>query len=81
MTTAPQPSTTQLVTAAAQAFLPLAGPYGIAASAALSAGLAFWSDFAGKMANGTLTMDDLEAAATKTDVDLTSFAAHVGALK
>lgn len=76
----PLPTNTQLVTAAAQAFLPLAGPYGVAADQLLTAGLAFWSDFQSRKAAGTLTMADLEAAAAKTTVDLAQLKADVDAL-
>lgn len=79
MTNPVLPTNTQLVEAAAQAFLPLAGPYGVAADQLLTAGLAFWSDFQSKKAAGELTMVDLEAAAAKTTVDLAQLTADVAA--
>jgi cytochrome c556 len=78
-TTAPVPTNTQLAEAAAQALLPLAGPYGVLADQVLTAGLAFWANFQSQKAAGTLTMADLEAAAAKTSTDLAQLTADVAA--
>lgn len=80
MNTPVTPTGVQLGTAAAEALLPLAGPYGVLADQVLTAGLAFWADYQAKKAGGTLTMADLEAAAAKTTIDLSQFAADVAAL-
>lgn len=75
-----EPTNQQLVEAAAQAFLPLAGPYGVMADQVLTAGLAFWAEFQAKKSSGTMTMADLEAAAAKTTTDLAQLKADVDAL-
>lgn len=77
--TTPQPTNAQLAEAAAQALLPIAGPYGVIADQVLTAGLAFWADFQARKAAGALTMADLEAAASKTTTDLAQLAADVAA--
>jgi hypothetical protein len=74
------PSGVQLATAAAQALLPVAGPYGVLADQVLTAGLAFWADYQAKKAAGNLTMADLESAAAKASMDLSQFAADVAAM-
>ena len=75
-----EPTTGQLATAAAQAFLPLAGPYGVLASTALTAGLQFWTEFSGKMSRDEITMEDLENAAIATGASLTALKGRVDAL-
>lgn len=70
MTIAPLPTNAQLLEGAAQAFLPLAGTYGVMADSLLTAGLTYWAEFQAKKASGQLTMDDLNAAAAKTTTDL-----------
>ena len=56
-----------LTAVVAATFLPMAGPYGVAAQAALTTGLQFWADFSAKNDAGTLTMADLEAVAAVTN--------------
>lgn len=75
------PTTTQLVTAFADALAPFAGPTGIAADAVMHAGLTFLSNLQATRAAGqaVYTMDDLEAAATKATTDLAQLAADVAA--
>lgn len=79
-TQAPTVSNVDLALAAAHSLLPLAGDKGAIADQLLTAGLAFWADFQSRKAQGLLTMDDLEAAATKTTIDLAVFKAAVDAL-
>lgn len=66
--------------AAAGALLPLAGPDGMLAAALLSQGLAFWTNYASKMAAGTLTIADAEEAAVKLDTSMQTLAADIAAL-
>lgn len=66
----PTPTNAELAAGLAGAFLPLAGPYGEAADALLTAGLGFWANFQAQKAKGQLTMDDLEAASLKAHGDL-----------
>ena len=66
--------------AAAGALLPLAGPDGMLAAALLSQGLAFWTDYASKMAGGTLTIADAEEAAAKLGTSMQTLAADIAAL-
>lgn len=47
------------------------GPLGLVASQVLAGGLAFWADYAGKLAGGVLTADDVRMAASLADNDLT----------
>lgn len=77
---ATEPSTTDLAIAAGRTLLPLAGPYGLLADAALTAGLQFWAAFSAKKTEGTLTMEDLEAAAAKTGQSLDAFRKRVEGL-
>jgi len=77
-----QPSTTQLIEAFASALLPLAGPYGVAADAVITAGLQFLANLqAGRQPGAAnFTMDDLEAAAFKATTDLGQLEADVKGL-
>jgi uncharacterized protein (DUF2345 family) len=77
-TTAPQPTTAQLVEAFASALLPFAGPAGILASTVMDAGLQLFANLSRTASNGLVfTMDDLEAAAKKTVGDLSQLRADV----
>lgn len=53
------------------------GPLGLVASQVLAGGLAFWADYAGKMAAGALTADDIRAAATGAGSDLAKLEADI----
>jgi hypothetical protein len=66
--------------AAAGALLPLAGPNGVLAATVLAQGMAFWSAYAGRMAAGTLTLDDVEAAAAGLNVDMATLRANIDKL-
>lgn len=57
--------------------LPLAGPDGVLAATILSQGMAFWADYAAKMAGGTLTMDDVQGAANALNADMAKLAADI----
>jgi hypothetical protein len=72
------PTTEQLVTAFAQALLPLAGPWGIAASTVIPAAEQFISNLKAT-GNTVYTMADLEAAAAKATTDLGQLAADIAA--
>lgn len=63
--------------AAASALLPLAGPDGQLAAVVLSQGMAFWADYTSRMAAGTLTMADVEAAAAGLNADMAKLAADI----
>lgn len=65
--------------AAATAFLPLAGPDGQLAAIVLAQGMAFWTDYADKMAAGKLTLADVEAAAAGLNADMAKLAADIAA--
>lgn len=77
--TAVEPTTAQLVEAFAAALLPLAGPYGIAASGVMSAGLAFLAQINAR-AGRPLTMEDLESISKTTQDNLDAFSRKVDAL-
>lgn len=77
-TTTPEPTTAQLVAAFGSALLPLAGPYGIAASGVLTAGLAFLQHI--NTAGDVVTMADLDAIAKMTGDNLDAFGKRVDAL-
>ena len=47
------------------------GSLGLVASQVLAQGLAFWSDYAGRMSKGLLTADDVRMAAALTQTDMT----------
>ena len=66
--------------AAAGALLPLAGPDGMLAATLLSQGLAFWTDYASKMAAGTLTVADAVSAASRLGTSMQALAADIAAL-
>lgn len=68
------------VIATAGALLPLAGPGGQLAATVLAQGMAFWSAYAGRMVAGTLTMDDVEAAAAGLNADLATLRANIDKL-
>ena len=55
----------------------LGSPMGLLASQVLSEGLAFWSSYAGKMAGGVLTADDVRAAAALTQTDMAKLEADI----
>ncbi len=76
------PTTTQLVTAFADALAPFAGPNGVAADAVMHAGLSFLSNLQAQRAAGqtAYTMVDLEAAAAKATDHLAQLKADVDAL-
>jgi hypothetical protein len=74
------PTTAQIVGAFAQALLPFAGPYGVAASAVIPAAEQFLANLKSS-GNTVFTMADLEAIATKTTSDLTQLGADVAAQK
>lgn len=57
----------------------LAGPWGAVAGQVLATGLAFWSDYSQKMADGTLTEQDVREAAAITGDDLDILRAEVEA--
>jgi len=74
------PTTAQLVAAFAQALLPFAGPYGVAAAAVIPAAEQFITNL--KATGKTVfTMADLEAIAAKTTTDLGQLGADVSAQK
>ena len=66
-------------TAIAGALLPLAGADGVLAATLLAQGMAFWSDYAAKMAAGTLTLADAQAAAAGLNTDMSKLAADIAA--
>lgn len=65
--------------AIASSLLPLAGPSGMLAATLLAQGMAFWTDYANKMAAGQLTMADLEGAAAGLNTDMAKLAADIAA--
>jgi len=65
--------------AIASSLLPLAGPEGQLAAVILSQGMAFWADYSAKMASGTLTMADVQAAADGLNADMAKLAADIAA--
>jgi hypothetical protein len=78
MPTPATPTTAQLVGALAQSLLPLAGPYGLAASAVIPAAEQFIANLKSS-GNTVFTMADLEAIAAKTTTDLGQLGADVAA--
>lgn len=68
-----------MAAAAGAALAPLGGPNAVLAEQLLTQGLAFWAAFQAKKAAGTLTIDDVDVAATKTGVDLAQLAADIKA--
>ena len=73
---APAPTTQQLITAFADALLPFAGPYGVAADTVMHAGLAFLSNLqANRASTGLYTMDQIEAAAARATTALATLVA------
>lgn len=66
--------------AAAGALLPLAGPNGQIAAALLAEGLKFWGDYAARMADGTLTVADAQAAADKLGGSMAELAKNISAM-
>lgn len=56
-----------------------AGPWGVVAGTVLSTGLAYWADYARKMAEGRLTEDDVRNAAAMAHVELDGLRADVEA--
>lgn len=83
MTDPVQPTTAELVAAFADALAPFAGPYGVVADTVMHAGLAFLANLQAQKAAGSsvYTMENLEAAASRTTDDLGQFAADVTAQK
>lgn len=63
--------------AIAGALLPLAGRDGQLAAMVLSQGMAFWSDYAARMAGGTLTMADVQTAAAGLNADMAKLAEDI----
>lgn len=70
------PSTAELLAAFAQALLPFAGPYGVAASALVPAVEQLLANLKGT-GNTVFTMADLEAIAAKTTTDLDQLGADI----
>ncbi len=69
----------QAAAAAGTVLAPLAGPNAVLASQVIAQALAYWSTYAAKQAAGTLTLFDVEEAATKTGTDLAQLAADIKA--
>lgn len=65
--------------AVASSLLPLAGPNGQLAATLLAEGMSFWTDYATKLAAGTLTYADAQAAAGTLNKDMAKFAADIAA--
>ena len=74
-----EPTTAQLVAAFGGALLPLAGPYGIAASGIMTAGLAFL-DQINSSGKKVVTVADLDAISKMTGDNLDAFGRKVDAL-
>lgn len=74
------PTVEQLASAFAQALLPMAGAWGIAASALIPAAEQFVANLKAS-GNTVFTMADLEGIAVKTTTDLGTLAADVAAQK
>ena len=66
--------------AAAGALLPALGPNGQLAATVLAQGMAFWSAYAGRLAAGTLTLSDVEAAAAGLNVDMATLRGNIDKL-
>lgn len=66
--------------AAAAALLPLAGPDGALAATLLAQGMAFWTDYATRMAAGTLTVADADDAAAKLGTSMSKLAQDIAAM-
>jgi hypothetical protein len=80
MATNPNDPGVAAAVAAAGALLPLAGPNGVLAATVLAQGMAFWSSYAGRMAAGTLTLADVEAAAAGLNADMATLRANIDKL-
>lgn len=78
MTTPTDPAVAAGV-AVASSLLPLAGPDGVLAATVLQQGLAFWADYSAKMATGTLTLTDVQAAAAGLNADMAKLRADIDA--
>jgi len=52
----------------------------VLAATVLAQGMAFWSAYAGRMAAGTLTLDDVEEAAAGLNVDMVTLRANIDKL-
>lgn len=63
--------------AIASALLPLAGADGQLAASVLAEGMAFWSDYASRMASGALTLADVQDAAAGLNLDMSKLAADI----
>ena len=83
MSTAPiTPADPRVVAGAAVAesvLTTVGGPLGTLASQLLAGGLAYWAAYAGKLAGGTLTPDDVRAAAALTMTDMAKLEADFAA--
>lgn len=79
--TTPKPTDPAVAAGAAIAtsLLPLAGPQGVLAATLLAQGMAYWTDYATKLAAGTLTYDDAQGAAAALNQDMAKFAADIAA--
>lgn len=77
--TTPLDPTVAASAAIASALLPLAGSDGVLAASLLAQGMAFWADYAAKMAAGKLTLSDVQDAAAGLNVDMSKLAADIAA--
>lgn len=68
-----------MAVAAAGAFAPLAGPWGVLADQVLVAGLQYWTDYAAKKASGSLTVTDVQDAASMANDDVSKFDSDIAA--